>query len=476
MTIMPQESYIIDEFELNAFDNFDDFKSFSEWQSLNYVQKKLKQMNIGKKRKSIDHDDEPEWLRNNYYRSNNDTINQLSSQEHQESVSLSLQSSYSPKSEIENKLLEPPSPTNTITITDSDTDSNHIIELSSSSSSPSPSLQSSYSPKSEIENKLLEPPSPINMITITDSDTDSNHIIELSSSSSSPSPSLQSSYSPKSEIENRLLEPPSPIGKITISDTDTDSNHIIELSSSSPLPSQPPSPPPSPSTSKTVMENQNNSENQSEKIDQNLDYNQKRMPKNLCSAKLFNRFTPFGWKTFMIIDNNDTKIYELEHVNNIDHDRKVFVDILKTIDTSSSPWSSSSNNNNDNKKLWQQFPIHKASFLNHSKQIDNEFKLYEESDPLLITMALRNNNNNNGEYDSAKNTQQFMDRFLNILERFYHITYTRRILLIEKQNKEKKSSLILKHNIYNDLQEQYKMEKYNHHHHYGCKFNYHKLL
>ena len=376
MTITPKESYIIDEFELNAFDNFDDFKSFSEWQSLNYVQKKLKQMNIGKKRKAINHDDEPEWLRNNYYRSNNDTINQLSSQEHQESVSLSLQSSYSPKSEIENKLLEPPSPTNTITITDSD----------------------------------------------------------------------------------------------------TDSNHIIELSSSSPLPSQPPSPPPSPSTSKTVMENQNNSENQSEKIDQNLDYNQKRMPKNLCSAKLFNRFTPFGWKTFMIIDNNDTKIYELEHVNNIDHDRKVFVDILKTIDTSSSPWSSSLNNNNDNKKLWQQFPIHKASFLNHSKQIDNEFKLYEESDPLLITMALRNNNNNNGEYDSAKNTQQFMDRFLNILERFYHITYTRRILLIEKQNKEKKSSLILKHNIYNDLQEQYKMEKYNHHHHYGCKFNYHKLL
>ncbi|KAH9413929.1 hypothetical protein DERP_009528 [Dermatophagoides pteronyssinus] len=151
--------------------------------------------------------------------------------------------------------------------------------------------------------------------------------------------------------------------------------------------------------------------------------------KNLQSAKLFSRITPFGWRTFLKTDNQQSTIFELMHIENIANDCIVYVDQFEKMN----PQSSNDNETNGiQTKKWQQFPLYKIPFLNHLQQHDNQFKFYNNPMPSLVSLAMKK---------TAKEFAGKSARFLNILQRFYDLQYERRFRneMLKRQSMAEKS-------------------------------------
>ena len=167
--------------------------------------------------------------------------------------------------------------------------------------------------------------------------------------------------------------------------------------------------------------------------------------KNLQSAKLFSRITPFGWRTFLKTDNQQSTIFELMHIENIANDCIVYVDQFEKMN----PQSSNDNETNGiQTKKWQQFPLYKIPFLNHLQQHDNQFKFYNNPMPSLVSLAMKK---------TAKEFAGKSARFLNILQRFYDLQYERRFRneMLKRQSMAEKS--IIKRNLNDDIRQQYRM-------------------
>lgn len=161
---------------------------------------------------------------------------------------------------------------------------------------------------------------------------------------------------------------------------------------------------------------------------------------NLQPAKVFSRLTPLGWKSFLICQNDPT-LYEFNYVN-LGHDRTVFIDKIRKIGENN---ESEKSKNQKCKKM--SFSFSEVPFLHRLQQSDNEFRLYLSSTPMLLNMLNR---------DNEEKTRQFhekAEKYINILGRFYEKHCERRMKNDAERNRNRRT--ILRRCIMNDVQEQY---------------------
>ncbi|KAH9423846.1 hypothetical protein DERP_005429 [Dermatophagoides pteronyssinus] len=178
-------------------------------------------------------------------------------------------------------------------------------------------------------------------------------------------------------------------------------------------------------------------------------------PNNLQPAKIFSRFTPMGWKSFLI-SQNDTKIYEFNY-GNLGNDRTVFIDTIRkigdNIDESIAFDHNDNQNNNKNKnKKCKKIPFSfsEVPFLNRLQQSDNEFRLYLSTIPMLLNML-----NHRDNEEQSKHFQEKSEKYINILGRFYEKHCQRRMKknIIKKRSRQS----LLRRWLMNDVQEQYSL-------------------